>query len=97
MPLLCVCVPVLVCSCVWLFLFLSPSLSRALGQLSVAMMIGGALVAAIFDLQFEPKGYLLVATNDFCTAALGIAVKRALNLKIPQMRCVQSPLDSYNR
>ncbi|CAM9335917.1 unnamed protein product, partial [Pylaiella littoralis] len=54
-------------------------------QLSVAMMIGGALVAAIFDLQFEPKGYLLVATNDFCTAALGIAVKRALNLKIPQM------------
>lgn len=50
-------------------------------------MIGGAVVAGLFDLKFELTGYLLVLTNDFFTAAYGVSIKRALNLKIPQMRC----------
>lgn len=55
-------------------------------QLSVGLMIGGALLAAVFDLKFELAGYLLILSNDFFTAAYGVAVKRALNHKIPQMR-----------
>lgn len=50
------------------------------------MMIGGALVAALFDLQYELAGYLLILGNDFFTAAYGISVKQSLNLQIPQMR-----------
>lgn len=51
-------------------------------------MIGGAVVAAMFDLKFELVGYLLVLTNDFFTAAYGVSIKRALNYNIPQTRCV---------
>lgn len=57
-------------------------------KLSVAMMIGGSVMAAYFDLNFELKGYLLILMNDFFTAAYGISIKRALNLNIPQTRCV---------
>lgn len=45
------------------------------------------MVAALFDLNFEVKGYLLILSNDFFTAAYGVSIKRALNLKIPQTRC----------
>lgn len=50
-------------------------------------MIGGALVAAMFDLRFDLVGYSLTLGNDFFTAAYGITIKRALNLNIPQTRC----------
>ncbi|CAM9834973.1 unnamed protein product [Ascophyllum nodosum] len=53
-------------------------------QLSVALMIGGALVAALFDLKFDLMGYLLILANDFFTAAYGVSIKRALNLSISQ-------------
>lgn len=52
-------------------------------------MIGGALLAAFFDLKFEVVGYLLILSNDFFTAAYGVSIKRALNFDIPQMRCVR--------
>lgn len=58
----------------------------ALPQLSVALMIGGALIAAMYDLEFNLPGYLLTLGNDFFTAAYGVTIKRALNLDIPQMR-----------
>ena len=60
-------------------------------QVSVGLMIGGAVVAAFFDLKFELGGYLMILSNDFFTAAYGVSIKRALNLKIPQMRYA-SPL-----
>lgn len=53
-------------------------------------MIGGAVVAALFDLKFELGGYLMILSNDFFTAAYGVSIKRALNLKIPQMRYAPS-------
>ncbi|CAM9172120.1 unnamed protein product [Ectocarpus sp. 6 AP-2014] len=53
-------------------------------QLSVAMMIGGSILAAYFDLKFELQGYLLILSNDFFTASYSISIKRAMNLKIPQ-------------
>lgn len=68
------------CSCTW--------------QLSVGFMIGGALIAAFYDLKFELRGYLLILGNDFFTAAYGICIKRALNLQIPQMRLVVAPANS---
>ena len=55
-------------------------------------MIGGALVAALFDLKFDLMGYLLILANDFFTAAYGVFIKRALNLSISQMRCYRRDL-----
>eukprot|EP00752_Nemacystus_decipiens_P007301 g6532.t1 len=60
------------------------TVTSSMVQLSVAMMIGGSVMAAYFDLNFELKGYLLILMNDFFTAAYGISIKRALNLNIPQ-------------
>eukprot|EP00904_Undaria_pinnatifida_P012188 jgi/Undpi1/809/HiC_scaffold_10.g04273.m1 len=65
--------------------FILKSIVSPVVQISVALMIGGAVVAAFFDLQFELVGYLLILSNDFFTAAYGVCVKQALNLKIPQM------------
>lgn len=55
-------------------------------QASVMFMIGGAVIAAIYDLEFDFRGYLLILGNDFFTAAYGVSIKRALNLDIPQTR-----------
>ncbi|CAM9814497.1 unnamed protein product, partial [Hapterophycus canaliculatus] len=64
--------------------YILQSVTSNMVKVSVLMMIGGSVMAAFFDLKFELQGYLLVLTNDFFTAAYGISIKRALNLKIPQ-------------
>jgi len=45
--------------------------------LSVVMMVGGAVVAALNDLTFDATGYTLVLLNDVFTALNGIYLKRA--------------------
>jgi hypothetical protein len=44
---------------------------------SVLMMVGGALFAAMFDLSFDLTGYLLVFMNNVFTAVNGVWMKRA--------------------
>ena len=50
-------------------------------QLSVYLMIFGALVAATNDLAFNLKGYVFVLLNDFCTAANGVVTKQKLHAR----------------
>jgi solute carrier family 35 protein len=45
--------------------------------ISVALMVGGALIAAIYDLTFDLVGYILVLLNDLFTAMNGIYMKKA--------------------
>ncbi|CAM9255142.1 unnamed protein product [Discosporangium mesarthrocarpum] len=54
--------------------------------LGVLLMIGGAVVAAGRDLNFDLEGYTYMLLNDVFTAAYGIDLKRALNPNIPQVR-----------
>jgi hypothetical protein len=44
---------------------------------SVFMMVGGAIVAAIFDLQFNATGYFYIFLNDLFTALSGVYMKKA--------------------
>jgi solute carrier family 35 protein len=44
---------------------------------SVMMMVGGALIAAIYDLTFDFHGYLLVFLNNSFTALNGVWMKKA--------------------
>lgn len=44
---------------------------------SVAAMVGGALVAAAYDLAFNTYGYALVFTNNVFTALSGVYLKKA--------------------
>ena len=44
---------------------------------SIAIMIGGALVAAYHDLSFDLYGYVLVTINNIFTAMSGIYLKKA--------------------
>jgi len=54
--------------------------------LSVGLMVGGAFVAALYDLTFDMAGYALVLANDLFTALNGIYLKRAtLNTRFSQM------------
>jgi len=45
-------------------------------QLSVALMLGGALVAALGDLSFNLVGYVVIFFNDLFTALNGVILKR---------------------
>ncbi|CAM9464562.1 unnamed protein product, partial [Phaeothamnion confervicola] len=47
-------------------------------QLSVFLMLGGAVVAAMYDLTFDLTGYLYILSNDLFTAGYGVAMKHAL-------------------
>jgi len=50
-------------------------------QLSVYLMIFGAIVAACNDLAFSLKGYTFVLLNDFCTAGNGVVTKKKLDAR----------------
>ncbi len=50
-------------------------------QLSVAMMLGGALVAAANDLAFDATGYTYILLNDLFTAAQGVYLMKKLESK----------------
>ncbi|KAL7548767.1 hypothetical protein ACHAWF_012026 [Thalassiosira exigua] len=45
-------------------------------QLSVGLMLGGALVAALGDLSFNLVGYVVIFFNDLFTALNGVILKR---------------------
>mmetsp|Transcript_28575 Transcript_28575/g.51651 ORF Transcript_28575/g.51651 Transcript_28575/m.51651 type:complete len:359 (+) Transcript_28575:93-1169(+) len=45
-------------------------------QLSVGLMLGGALVAALGDLSFNLMGYIVIFFNDLFTALNGVLLKR---------------------
>lgn len=45
--------------------------------LSVALMVGGAIIAALFDLTFNPWGYFYILLNDVFTALNGVYLKKA--------------------
>jgi len=48
---------------------------------SIAIMIGGALVAALDDLAFDVAAYCFILLNDFFTASYGVFTKKKLNGK----------------
>ncbi|VDN52130.1 unnamed protein product [Dracunculus medinensis] len=50
-------------------------------RVSVAMMMLGSVVAALYDLTFDVYGYSLIMFNDLCTAANGVYMKRKLEAK----------------
>ncbi|XP_059097236.1 UDP-N-acetylglucosamine/UDP-glucose/GDP-mannose transporter-like isoform X2 [Tigriopus californicus] len=50
-------------------------------QISVYIMIFGAMVAACNDLAFNFKGYVYILLNDICTAAQGVYMKKKLDAK----------------
>jgi solute carrier family 35 protein len=45
--------------------------------LSVSGMVGGAVIAAAYDLSFDAYGYVLVFTNNVFTAFSGVFLKKA--------------------
>jgi solute carrier family 35 protein len=51
----------------------------SLVQLSVGLMLGGAIVAALRDLTFDMLGYFMILGNDFFTAAYGVAMKSVMS------------------
>lgn len=50
-------------------------------QLSVYLMLFGAIVAASNDLAFNLRGYIYVFLNDFFTAANGVLMRKKLDAK----------------
>jgi hypothetical protein len=61
--------------------------------LSVGMMVGGALVAAVFDLSYDLEGYVLVFLNNLFTALNGVWMKKALG---PSGQCSKMAVLYYN-
>ena len=61
--------------------------------LSVAMMVGGAVIAAVFDLSFDLQGYVLVFMNNIFTALNGVWMKKALG---PKGQCSKMAVLYYN-
>ncbi|XP_075252153.1 nucleotide sugar transporter SLC35D1-like [Convolutriloba macropyga] len=49
--------------------------------ISVGIMIGGAIIAAVNDLAFSLIGYSYIFVNDFFTAANGVVTKKKLDVK----------------
>jgi len=60
---------------------------------SVGMMVGGACVAAVFDLSFDLQGYVLVFMNNIFTALNGVWMKKALG---PTGQCSKMAVLYYN-
>ena len=50
-------------------------------QVSVFLMIFGALVAAFNDLAFNLRGYTYILLNDVCSAGNGVVTKKKLEAK----------------
>lgn len=46
-------------------------------MLSIALMITGTVIAACFDLSYDPRGYALVLCNNVFTALNGVYMKKA--------------------
>jgi solute carrier family 35 protein len=51
-------------------------------QLSIYLMVFGAIIAALDDLTFDFYGYVFIMLNNFFTAANGIYTKKKLNSSI---------------
>ena len=58
----------------WVYLHTKPSNEVVM---SVALMVGGALLAAVYDLKFDAFGYMMVFLNNVFTALNGVWMKRA--------------------
>lgn len=61
--------------------------------LSVALMVGGAVIAAVYDLSFDAEGYMLVFMNNIFTALNGVWMKKALG---PSGQCSKMAVLYYN-
>jgi hypothetical protein len=59
----------------WCFLGSKPNRST---QLSVFLMIGGSIIAALYDFTYDREGYALVMVNNVFTALNGVWMKRAI-------------------
>jgi hypothetical protein len=53
-------------------------------QLSVYLMVFGALIASSGDLTFNWFGYTFLSINNLCTAAQGVMIKKKLVNKVDQ-------------
>lgn len=58
----------------WYLLKARPSASI---MISVSLMVGGAVIAALYDLKFDAQGYFLVFLNNIFTALNGVYMKKA--------------------
>jgi hypothetical protein len=67
----------------YFLLHVKPSLPVTI---SVALMVGGTVVAACYDLSFDAQGYTLVFLNNMFTALNGVYMKKAsLSGKVSKM------------